>query len=88
MNAAGQINRSALLDVDEVRSMNASIDLRAVASSVKTEVVHASGVMTAEQEASVVARSACSNETTVMPDKGKSDRPICILAPSATFHST
>jgi hypothetical protein len=56
MNAADQINRCALLDVDDVRNVNASTDQRAVASSVETKVVHASGVMTAEQEQGVGAR--------------------------------
>ena len=36
--------------------MNASVDLRAVASIVEREVVHAIGVMTAEQKQGVAAR--------------------------------
>jgi hypothetical protein len=55
-SVGGHINRKALLDVGDGGSMNAGIDLRAVATSVETEVVHAGGPMTAEQEQGVVAQ--------------------------------
>jgi hypothetical protein len=67
MNAADQINRCALLDVDDVRNVNASTDQRAVASSVETKVVHASGVMTAEQEQGVGARISADPISTTLP---------------------